>query len=99
MKYFYLILISFITTSEASTPKELVDFVSERVPLIRIYLEEENASEANVRHTKILAKLEQGHRVYLLAYELASLVETEQHNKERRERFSLNRIRPTKCPP
>jgi outer membrane protein TolC len=145
MKYFYLILISFITSAEASTPRELVDFVSERAPLIKMYLEEENASEANVRQSKILAnplltfqggelrsagtkgqvtditlaqplpwpgkretgirnqvflnkisklnlieaKLELGHRVYLLAYELASLIEMEQHNKERRDRFNL----------
>ncbi|WPU66725.1 TolC family protein [Peredibacter starrii] len=35
------------------------------------------------------AKLSLGHRVYILAYELASEVEIEKHNKERKERFSL----------
>lgn len=35
------------------------------------------------------AKLLLSHRVYLLAYELASEVEIEKHNKERKERFSL----------
>lgn len=35
------------------------------------------------------AKLSLGHRVFILAYELASEIEIEKHNKERKERFSL----------
>ncbi|WP_408095712.1 TolC family protein [Peredibacter sp. HCB2-198] len=35
------------------------------------------------------ARLSLGHRVYILAYELASEIEIEKHNKERKERFSL----------
>lgn len=35
------------------------------------------------------AKLELGHRVYLLAYELALATAVESHNKERRDRFNL----------
>lgn len=145
MKYFFLILVSIITAAEATTPKELSKLVAERAPLIKMYLEQENASEADVRQSKILAnptltyqggelrsigtkgvvtditltqplpwpgkreagirnqeflskisklnlieaKVELGHRVYLLAYELASLIEIEQHNKERRDRFAL----------
>lgn len=35
------------------------------------------------------AKIALSHRVYLLAYEIASYTEIENHNKERRERFAL----------
>lgn len=145
MNYLHYILVCFITTAGASTPKELSALVAERAPLIKMYLEQENASESDVRQSKVLpnpmityqggqlqtvgtkgqvtditlsqplpwpgkrqagirnqeflnkisrlnlieARIELSHRVYLLAYELASLIEIEKHNKERRDRFAL----------
>lgn len=146
MKYLFLFsFVLFFRDSQAVTPLELSKLVEERAPLIKIYVEQQNASESNIRQAKILgnpvlsvqggelrsggtkgsvldftvmqplpwpgkreagirnqeflnkisrlnlseARIELAHRVYLLAYELASITEIEDHNKERRDRFAL----------
>lgn len=146
MKWFIFLLFS-VNSLFAKTyaPQELSLLAQERAPLIKIFLEQENVQQSQLKQSRILAnpvltyqggrlksgsqsgqvtdltlmqpvpwfgkrsasiksheflsriaqmdlsesKLLLSHRVFLLAYELASEVEIEKHNKERKERFSL----------
>lgn len=146
MKYIsILFFVVFVSDALALTPQELSKIVEDRAPQIKMFLEQQNMSEADLRQSKTLgnpvltfqggeirsegnkgrvldfslmqplpwpgkrdagirnqeflnkisklnideAKIELSHRVYLLAYELASMTEIEEHNKERRDRFAL----------
>lgn len=141
---FFIVLLS-ISLTHAMTPDEISRIVEERAPVIKMFAEQQVASESDIRQSRLYGnpvltyqggqlksgdsrgsvnditlmqpipwpgkrdaniknqqflgqisklsleevKIALSHKVYLLAYELASNVEIEAHNKERRERFAL----------